>query len=337
MQPAPEKILAIQLRSLGDAVLLIPSLMAIRDRFPGCELHVLVHEAAMPLLRHHPAVNRVWGFQRKRKGRFAKTWPVLRALRAERFDRSVDFSGNDRSAIASIFAGARERLGLLQSGGFLGRRLCYTQLIPMAPFDRHETLRSLHVLSGWEISPPGKIAIQLHTDPTVDSTPSERQIICHVGAGMPKKEWPVEHWAELHRLATAAGYRMVFMRAADAREQALIQKLQTLAPDATVLPALDLARLLGVLKSAGAVISSDTGPMHMAAALGVPTVAMFGPSSLRQWAPIGPNCRAIQAPGCSCDGASHTCRSAKHCMSNITPAQVLRELQALTPVEIVRS
>ncbi len=336
---SPLKILAIQLRSLGDAVLLIPSLMAIRERYPDCILHALVTEAAVPLLQNHPVLNRVWGLPRRRKGRIARTWPILRALRATGFDRSMDFSGNDRSAIASFFAGARERSGVFSSGGFLGRRFCYTRLIAAAPYDQHETLRLLGLLSAWGISPPAKVSIRLHvaseTNVAVDPNSSERRIICHVGAGMAKKEWPVAQWAEFYRLATAAGYKLAFTRGTNAREDALIQNLQALAPDATVLPLLDLTRFLTVLNSARAVVTSDTGPMHFAACLGVPTLALFGPSSLKRWAPAGPNCRVIHAPCCTCDAASHTCLGAKHCMSNITAAEVLRELQGLLPLESI--
>ncbi len=315
--------------------------MAIRERYPDCILHALVTKAAVPLLQNHPALNRVWGLPRRGKGRIARTWPILRALRAEGFDRSMDFSGNDRSAIASFFAGARERSGVSSSGGFLGRRFCYTRLIAAAPYDQHETLRLLSLLSAWGISPPAKVSIRLHVASelaaAVDRNTSDHRVICPVGAGIAKKEWPAARWAEFYRMATAAGYKLAFTRGANAREETLIRNLQALEPDVTVLPTMDLTHFLTVLNSAGAVVSSDTGPMHFAAGLGVPTLAMFGPSSPRQWGPVGPNCRVIQAPRCACEAASHNCLGAKHCMRNIAPAEVLRELQTLLPLESIAS
>ena len=65
----------------------------------------------------------------------ALSWPVLRALRQERFERSVDFGGNDRGAIVSLLCGARQRLGPLWPGGFLGRRFCYTHTRRLQPGD----------------------------------------------------------------------------------------------------------------------------------------------------------------------------------------------------------
>ncbi|HTV76609.1 MAG TPA: hypothetical protein VMD57_06365, partial [Candidatus Baltobacteraceae bacterium] len=107
----PLKILAIQTKSLGDAVMLIPSLQAIRRHFPDAALHVAVPEVVAPLLQREPSLTRLWPVPRVRgRATIRRNWPVIRALRAERFDRSVDFAGNDRGAILSFFCGARERL-----------------------------------------------------------------------------------------------------------------------------------------------------------------------------------------------------------------------------------
>ena len=97
------KILAIQFRYLGDAALMTPALRAIREHFPGSTLHLLVAEEIVPLLQHLPGLARVWAFPRRR-GRAKPTlsWPVIRALRQEHFDRSVEFGGNDRGAIVSL-------------------------------------------------------------------------------------------------------------------------------------------------------------------------------------------------------------------------------------------
>ena len=144
------KILVIQFKALGDTVLLVPALKALRQKFPDCALHVLVKEEAAPILRHLPWLTRVWTMPRVRgKARFRESWPIVRALRRERFDRSVDFGGNDRGAILSWLCRARRRLGPVHQGGFLWRSFCYTEraTIPDAP--RHETLRLLSLLSNW--------------------------------------------------------------------------------------------------------------------------------------------------------------------------------------------
>ena len=112
------KILAIQFKYFGDAVLLTPALRAIKGQFKACELHALVPEEMVPIFQHNPWLTRVWGMPRKRgRARLGETWPVIRAIRKERFDLSIDFAGNDRGAILSLLCGARQRLGPRASGG----------------------------------------------------------------------------------------------------------------------------------------------------------------------------------------------------------------------------
>jgi ADP-heptose:LPS heptosyltransferase len=336
MQP-PLRILAIQFKYFGDTVLMIPALRALRERWPDCALHALVSEEAAPLLQHLPGLarHRPDARQRGRAG-FKKAWLMLRALRRERFDRSVDFGGNDRGALLSLLCGARERLGPVHPGGFVGRRFCYTRRVAPAAPDRHETLRLLHTLSAWGIAPPRAPEIQIHTDPAADVFAEkllpQRKIICHLSAGRPKKEWAVRHWAAFHRVATPAGYQLAFTTGKGARAQSLANELRTLAPDASVLaPTTDLATFLAVLKRAEVFISGDTGPLHFAAGLGVPVIALFGPTSAAQWGPVGEGHQVLTGARCGCDGRVDNCQSANHCLAAIAPEQVFECLRNFFP------
>jgi len=329
----PLKILAIQFRYFGDTVLVIPALRAIRERYPDCALHALVPEEVAPLLCHLPWLTRLWLMPRQHgRARIRDSWPVIRALRAERFDRSVEFSGGDRGAILSRLCGARERLGPYYSGGFIGRRFCYTQRIPPAPLDRHETLRALHILSAWGVGPPRSLETEIHTNPALDDDAwkilPERKIICHLASSQPKKEWPLTHWAALHRLAAAAGLKLIFATGTGTREESLLADFKRLAPDAAVLqPIPDLALYLAVLKRAVGFVAGDTGPLHFAAGVGVPTVALFGATPPVRWAPIGARHRLLTGSPCSCSGTVGICQSANPCMAAISPEQVLAGLQ----------
>ncbi|MEI9865240.1 MAG: glycosyltransferase family 9 protein [Limisphaerales bacterium] len=120
MEP-PKKILALQFKYFGDAVLMTPALRAIREKFPQSELHVLVPDTIAPVLQHLPWVTRVWPMPRQRgRASFSQTWPVVRALRCERFDHSVDFASNDRGAILSFLIGAKTTAGLGGTRQILG-------------------------------------------------------------------------------------------------------------------------------------------------------------------------------------------------------------------------
>jgi ADP-heptose:LPS heptosyltransferase len=110
----------------------------------------------------------------------------------------------------------------------------------------------------------------------------------------------------------------------------LMLELRRLAPDAVILPPVpELPLFLAVLARAGVFISGDTGPLHFAAGLGVPTISLFGPSSPAQWAPIGKRHRVLTGNSCTCDGNLSVCQSTNHCLAAISPEQVLASLRSV--------
>ncbi len=339
MNAQPEKILALQFKYFGDAVLMTPALRALREHRPHAEIHLLVPEPMAPLFEHLPWLDRVWAMPRKRgQAGIGKTWPMILALRRERFNRSVDFASNDRGAILSFVIGAKERLGWEESGGFLGRRYCFTRRVVAETKPQHESVRLAHLLTGWQVPPPASWETEIRADTSLAEAaqkilPEERAIICHVASSQPKKEWPLANWAKLHRLAGAADLRIVFTTAQGEREVALMRGLKQLLPDATILPQLpELPLFLAVLNRAKCFISDDTGPLHFAAGLGVPTIALFGPSSPERWAPIGARHQFLTGTQCGCDGHSAICVGANHCLAAITPEQVLERVKKILVV-----
>jgi len=315
-------------------VLLTPALRALREHFSGSELHLLVPEETAPIFNHLPWVNRVWGMPRQRgRARFNQSWPIIRALRSERFDRSVDFASNDRGAILSRLIGARRRLGWNEPGGFFGRKLCYTERVAGDAKLQHESARLAQLLSAWQIPTPHSLEPEIRADASLADAagqilPDEGAAVCHVASSQPKKEWPLVHWTELHRLAAAAGHHFVFTTARGEREQALMAELKKLAPNAAILPPVaELPLFLAVLARAGIFISGDTGPLHFAAGLGVPTISLFGPSSSVQWAPVGARHQVLIGDTCSCDGNWSVCQKTDHCLAAISPEKVFACLQ----------
>jgi heptosyltransferase III len=334
----PEKILALQFKYFGDAVLMTPSLRALRESFPHGELHVLVPENIAPVLQSLSWLDRVWPMPHQRgNATLRQTWPVIRALRRQRFDRSVDFASNDRGAIASVLIGARQRLGWAEPGGFWGRRLCYNQRIMPETNVRHESARLAHLLSTWGIK-PSSLSAEIRADPALAATAEKilpsGKIICHLASSQSKKEWPLPHWAALHQMAVAAGISLIFSTGIGAREESLLKNFKRLAPAAPVLePVPDLTLYLAVLQRAKGFVSGDTGPLHFAAGLGVPTLALFGPSSPAQWAPVGVQHRFLTGSSCTC-GNVGVCESPKHCLAAITPEQVFAELRTFAPLTV---
>jgi len=335
----PEKILALQFKYFGDAVLMTPALRTLRQHFPQAELHLLVPAEITPLFQHLPWLNRVWAMPRRRgRASLRETWPLLRALHHEHFTRSVDFASNDRGAILSRLIGADRRLGWHESGGFMGRQFCYTERVEPEKTPGHESARLAHLLSGWQVPPPPPPSLEpeIRPDPALADAaknilPHERAVLCHVASSRPQKEWPLAHWAEFHRLATAAGQTIVFTTARGGREAALMTELTKLAPDAQVLPEIaDLPLFLALLARARVFVSGDTGPLHFAAGLGVATISLFGPSSPARWAPKGARHRVLTGGVCGCGGDSAVCTAPRHCLAEISAQQVAAALAEVT-------
>ena len=323
------KILAIQFRYLGDAVLLTPALRALKEHFTGSSLHVLLAEEIAPVLEHVPWIERVWAFPRIRgSATVQRSWPMVKALRQEHFDLSIDFAGNDRGAIVSLLCGAKQRVGPKRPGGFLGRRFCYNEHVapPSTAQPQHQAKANFGLLSFWGIEVPVHPALEIRADPARAGFAEELlpgcPVLCHLATSQPKKEWP--HWVEFYHRAGAAGQELVFCAGPGTREQTLLAQFTEQVRTAAILPPLpDLATFLAVLRRARLFISGDTGPLHLAAGLGVPTISLFGPSAIGQWAPQGEEHRSIQGSACTCSGDAAVCSSASPCMAAIAPQAVL--------------
>lgn len=294
------KTLAIQFKYLGDAVFLTPALRAMRAADPKGELHVLLAAEVAPLLAPLPWINRVWSLPRTRgRARLRDAWPVIRALRQARFDRVVDFGGNDRGAIFSSLTGARVRLGAVDRFRWL-QKVGYTQAVATSGLSPVWVQRHLELLQSWQIPPPADARMEIVADPALAGAAAallpEGRVLCHLGTSQPCKEWPVARWQEFYRLATAAGFALAFSAGTNAREQTLLAELKRRDPAVFALPPIPgLPLFLAVLQRARAVVAGDTGPLHFAAGLGLPVLGLYGmAASVLRTAPIYPARHVIQ-------------------------------------------
>lgn len=330
-----EKILAIAFKYLGDVVVAIPALRALRAARPDAELHVLVAEDALPIVNTLPWIDRAWALPRTRgKARLRDSLPVIRALRREKFDTSLDFIGNDRGAFLSLSIGAKKRYGLDAPRGFFGRRWCYHVPVAEAPTTWHESRRHLHFLAPIGVDQNASLDLEIRADPALAQAAAkilpEPAIIAHLTTSKPLKEWPLTHWKALIGAGQREGLCFVLAAGPSAREREIRAKLAAQLPGTPVLPETKtLAEYLAVLARAQMLVSGDTGPMHFAAGLGVPTLSMFGPSDPNQWAPLGPKARIIRTSNCRCSHNEERCVQADSCWNHLTPETVLAEIRAL--------
>lgn len=339
MFTARPKTLCILFKYLGDVAIAVPAMRALQRHRMEHELHVLVAEDALPIVRHLPWITKAWGFPRKRgRAQWSETLPMLAALRGERFDCSIDFVGNDRGALVSRVIGARQRVGLVAPLGFWGRRLCYTHPVREEALPSqgiHESEKHAHLL--WQslgIPLPNSWELEVHADPVLQEQAARllpgRPVIGHLSTSQPKKEWPVKMWYSLYEKARAAGVPFWFATGPSPREQSLLEPLLALDPSVPVLSSTGTLDLyLAVLSRARAFVSGDTGPLHFAAGLGVPTLGLFAATDAERWAPLGRGHRYVKGRACVCSGHAHVCAQAAPCIESLSVDSVWRALQSV--------
>lgn len=325
------KLLALVLMYLGDVVVTTPALRALRQAFPEWELHVLVPREAAPLLKGIGWLDRIWAFPRVR-GRLnlLESLPIIRQLRRENFAVSIDFIGNDRGALLSLLTGAKRRVGVVSQRGFLLRSACYTDRVEALDATRHASIRAWAVTAPLQIPFPQDMALEIAADPGHAAAAARVlgnvQVLCYVTATQKKREWPPDHWLRFAELAGATANAIAFTGGSSAREKQVLREIASRSSAVSIIRAPEPMELLvAVIAGARLFVSGDTGPLHFAAALGVPTLSLFGPTAATCWAPLGARHRSIQGGLCPCSGHSPVCLAARSCMAQIAPARVYEE------------
>ncbi|OYV45402.1 MAG: hypothetical protein B7X06_04580 [Verrucomicrobia bacterium 21-51-4] len=133
----------------------------------------------------------------------------------------------------------------------------------------------------------------------------------------------MDHWVKLYELSGELAARFVFVAGPSAREQAILEAVCQKIPRARSIPKIaDLRHLMALIAQARLVVVGDTGPIHLAAGLGVPYVGFYGPSPVELWHPHGVG-KVLIAPNCPCYGHPRSCIRQQHCLAAIRPEQVL--------------
>lgn len=308
------RLLVTRLRYIGDVVLTLPLLRALRVAFPNAELHYLAEAPAIDVLQQHPDVDRLWTHRRgARRG-----LRTALALRRQRFAVSIDLFSNPRSALLVRCSGAPVRIG----EGRRVRRHLYTHARTL-PQGRSALQQHLDAAALLGASNQLTQAPRIHLSPEERARGRERmdaghavqpRVVVHLAATQPEKEWPPELAAEFVGRLLDSDHAVLLTTAPQRPEptHAVAQR----APRVRCLPILELRELLAVLAAADAVVGVDGGIVHCSVALHRPTLALFGPTDAAVWFPyeaFGPY-RVLRAPGacgaCAGSARTHTCMAA---------------------------
>ncbi len=325
------RILLIKPSSLGDIVHAFPVLSAIKAQWPGAHLTWIVKRQWAELVERAEGVDRVWPVEGT-VGRWLKqAW----ALRAERFDLAIDLQGLFRSGVLARLSGAPIRIGF--ANGREGSPWFYTRRVEVPTAEMHAVDRYLLVAAALGVpvqgSPQFRFKI-LDADMAMVRALFQRKgvsldqpwIAMNVSARWPTKRWfPGSFAAVIDRLHQEGLGPVVVIGSADDRHD--VEQLRTLtnSPFIDLTGAVPLGSLPALLSKAAAMITNDSGPMHIAAALGVPVVAIFGPTSAIRTGPYGAGHRVLTASVPCRPCFSRVCRHTPEmeCLQLVQPCQVL--------------
>jgi heptosyltransferase-1 len=294
--PKP-RILLIKLSSLGDVIHALPTLEALRSLYPRGHITWLVEEINAPVLAGHPALNEVWPVPRPRlgNGRFLENVGEMiqaaRRLREEPFDLVIDLQGLLKSAIWVALARGKRKVGYDRTREF--SYLALTERLPPLDPEAHAVWRYLNVARylGAPAAPPRfRLGLNIpedlsHLFPTETGQP---QAVLHPGARWSTKLWPTDHWARLAEwLVRDKGFQVVITGSPGDRDLTAEIVAQAGVPLINLAGRTSLVELAALLQQARLAVTTDTGPMHLAAALGTPVVALFGPTAPWRTGPFG--------------------------------------------------
>jgi heptosyltransferase I len=285
-------ILFIKTSSLGDVIHHMPALTEARRHRPDARFSWVVEEAFAPLVQLHPAVSEAIPVATRRWRKNVldpSTWRQMasfrRALRQRSYDDVIDSQGLVRSALIA-------RMALGRRHGYDAnsiRERAATWLYDV----QHEVARDLHaiarnrMLTGLALgyAPTGPIDFGLSRDGLADRTAGSYGILFHATA-RPEKEWPEASWVALGRVLAARGISLVLPWGTQA-EHARSARIAAALANAEVPERQPLDRVARLVAGASFVIGTDTGLLHLAAAFGVPLVAIFVGSEPSLTGPMG--------------------------------------------------
>jgi predicted lipopolysaccharide heptosyltransferase III len=296
------KILVVQLGDIGDVVWMIPSLRAVKNAYPAAQLMIFTRYPNGDILQDDPGIAGVFqvrsgeGMPDRLKG----SYKLLRSLRREKFDLVIDLRADDRGAITSFFTGAPLRAALFYPGLSWRNRL-FTHLVsPLSVQERvfgaaEQSLQIIRGLGIKEESSVPQLIVSAEAERKVQQIIAAEKIAAKAGwvsinpfSRWAYKEWGMEKWRQVVSCVWQKyGVPSVIIGSAEEKERAAKLFSGIAAPVYNLAGKTSLREIAALLQMSLLHIGVDSAAPHIAAAVGTPTVTIYGPSDWRDWAPPG--------------------------------------------------
>lgn len=343
-----KKILVIKFRHIGDVLLTVPAIRALKETFPGVSISVLVNSGTEEVLTGNAVIDEVIVFDRAVKNlplalKYVKEIRFIRGIRQHRFDMTVDLTGGDRAAIVSFFSGARYRLALNPGKkGFSGKRFLYTHLSDIDK-QKHMVLQNLDVLRKFGINTentevdffiPGEARLLINKILKENNIKSGDTIVhVHPTSRWLFKCWKDEYMAEIIAWLIDNGIKVIITSSPGRKEMDMAEKILSLVSSRTknyisgvinLCGKTTIKELAAVSEASSLFIGVDSAPMHIAAAVRTPVIGLFGPTDKTFWGPYGRSHVVIEKslPCKPCKKGSCADIQLRDCMAAIKPDDV---------------
>ncbi|MBE0606023.1 MAG: lipopolysaccharide heptosyltransferase II [Deltaproteobacteria bacterium] len=339
----PASLLVRATNWLGDAVMTTPALAAVRQGLPDARIALLAKPLVAELFRHHPDVDEVILYERP--GRHEGALGRLRLgaeLRRRRFDGALLLQNAFDAALIAFLARIPERAGYPTDG----RRILLTLPVPLTAgiLERHEVEYYLCLLEGLGIPRPEPAALKLAVTEEEREAMAARLASLGIERGAPivainpgatygsAKRWYPDRFAAVAD-ALSAEWGAAVVVVGSTAEAPLSGEIEavTCTPPVNLAGKTTVRELMALLSLSSFLVTNDSGPMHIGAALGVPLVAIFGPTDWRRTSPWSERAKVVRVEIDCSPCRLRVCDRGHECMLGVTPGMVLDAARQLLP------
>lgn len=313
------RILVIKLRAVGDVVLSTIVLKNLRAQFHDAHITFLTEAGGAGVLDGNPFIDTLLVYRRHEMSSLA----LIRAVRSGKFDLILDLFGNPRTALLTFASGAPGRVGYR----FRGRTYAYNNIVAPRGGTVHNTQFNLDALDALGIPIVDR---HLHIVPGEDDRefgrrfmeesfrPGRPIVALNAGGGWACKRWPLDQFARMGDQLVQKAHASVLLVWGPGEERDVETIRNVMKEKAVAAPPTTLLQLASILSCCSLMVSNDSGPMHIGAAMGTPVLGIFGPTLPNLQGPYGEDNRTIRTEGLPCLGCNLTvCPIQNQCMRNL--------------------
>lgn len=344
-----KRFLIIKPSSMGDVLHAFPAVHALLQKEPDAQIDWVICPAFAELLDYLPGIQRRILFQRKEMGKLKTFFPTFfrfqKELRKESYDIVIDLQGLIRSALIGLLARSWKKYGPSSAKEWLAP-LCYTHRMKVMPEIKHALQKNCvmlaDILQGEEISTEYRLpVVQKYAESARNLLknsgfePDREYIAIAPGARWKTKEWPPEFFAEAASLILKQYPEMHFVLLGSPAENTLCERItQFLPPESSINLSgkTSMGELVELVRGARVLLCNDSGPMHIAAAVGTPLVAIFAPTDPELTGPFGKNCHVLQ-PELDCLRCMQKHCKTMHCHTALSSRTFSEEAMKLLAIK----